>query len=132
MINAVTRSGTNEFEFGTEVIWQPSSLQSSGKDTYDSEGGPYVIASHDDYDRTDTTLYASGPIVKDRLFFFALYEKSDYQPVNTNDGGDQIDDGKADDDFWGAKIDWQINDRHLVEALAFSDSSNLDTNVYGF
>ncbi len=29
VINAVTRSGTNEFEFGTEVTWEPSSLQSS-------------------------------------------------------------------------------------------------------
>ena len=28
VINAVTRSGTNEFEFGTEVVWEPSSLQS--------------------------------------------------------------------------------------------------------
>ena len=24
VINAVTRSGTNEFEFGTEVVWEPS------------------------------------------------------------------------------------------------------------
>jgi Carboxypeptidase regulatory-like domain/TonB-dependent Receptor Plug Domain len=132
VINAVTRSGTNEFDFGTEVAWEPSSLQSSGRNSYDADGNPLVISRYDEYDRTSTTLYASGPIVKDRLFFFALYEKSDYQPVNTNDAGDQFDDGKADDDFWGAKIDWQINDRHLLEALAFSDRSETATDVYAF
>ena len=132
VINAVTRSGTNEFDFGTEVAWEPSSLQSSGRDSYDSNGEPLVISRYDEYDRTSTTLYASGPILKDRLFFFALYEKSDYQPVNTNDNGDQFDDGKADDDFWGAKIDWQINDRHLLEALAFSDGSETVTRRLRF
>jgi Carboxypeptidase regulatory-like domain/TonB-dependent Receptor Plug Domain len=132
VINAVTRSGTNEFDFGTEIAWEPSSLQSSGRDSYDADGDPYVISRYDEYDRTSTTVYASGPILKDRLFFFALYEKSDYEPVNTNNAGDLFDDGKADDDFWGAKIDWQINDRHLVEALGFSDRSSTETDVYEF
>ena len=27
VINAVTRSGTNEFEFGSEIVWEPHSLQ---------------------------------------------------------------------------------------------------------
>ena len=38
VINAVTRSGTNEFEFGTEVVWEPSSLQSSKTDRFNRDG----------------------------------------------------------------------------------------------
>src|SRR6202008_4460250 len=52
VINAVTRSGTNEFEYGTEVVWEPSSLQSSKKNHFDSTGAPYIIGSYDEYDRT--------------------------------------------------------------------------------
>src|SRR5688572_19121798 len=57
VINAVTRSGTNEFDFGTEIAWEPSSLQSSGRDSYDADGNPIVISRYDEYDRTSTTLY---------------------------------------------------------------------------
>jgi len=85
VINAVTRSGTNKFEYGTEVTWEPSSLQSAKVDHFDRAGGPLIIGSHDEYDQTTATFYASGPIVRDKLFFFALDEARDYQPVNTND-----------------------------------------------
>ena len=39
-----------------------------------------IIGSYDEYDRTTATVYASGPIIKDKLFFFALYEFRDYKP----------------------------------------------------
>src|SRR6185503_6953600 len=34
--------------------------------------------------------------------------------------------------FWGAKIDWQINDKNLLELLAFSDDDQSRTKVYAF
>ena len=40
---------------------------------------------------------------------------------------EQIDDG-----FWGAKIDWQINDRNLLELLAFSDKNEAVDEGYDF
>ena len=124
VINAVTRSGTNEFEFGTEVAWEPSSLQSSKDDHFDRDGAPHIIGSYDEYDRTTATVYASGPIVKDKLFFFALYEARDYQPTSTpTTSATQFYEAQEDNGFWGAKIDWQINDRHLLELLAFSDEN---------
>ena len=57
VVNAVTRSGTNEFEFGTEVAWQPRSLQSRGQELH-----PRYITKFDDYDQTTADLYAGGPI----------------------------------------------------------------------
>ncbi|HET9448002.1 MAG TPA: carboxypeptidase regulatory-like domain-containing protein, partial [Steroidobacteraceae bacterium] len=68
VINAVTRSGTNEFDFGTEIVWEPSFLQSAKTDRYNRDGTPRIIGRHDEYDRTNATAYASGPIIKDRLF----------------------------------------------------------------
>jgi Carboxypeptidase regulatory-like domain/TonB dependent receptor/TonB-dependent Receptor Plug Domain len=132
VINAVTRSGTNEFDFGTEVAWEPSALQASATDRYLPDGTPNIIGSHDEYDRTTATVYASGPIVKDKLFFFALYEARDYQPVHTDDFGETFFDEKSDDGFWGAKIDWQVSDHHLLEFLGFSDQDDSETRVTDF
>ena len=101
-------------------------------DRFNRDGTPRIIGSHDEYDRTNATAYASGPIIKDRLFFFALYEARDYNKLNTNDRGDAFDDGVADDAFWGAKIDWQISDRHLLELLAFSDENERETDTFAY
>ena len=132
VINAVTRSGTNEFEYGTEIAWEPSFLQSAKRDHFDSSGNPYIIGSHDEYDRTNATVYASGPIVQDKLFFFALYEARNYTPDYTSDSGNTFYEAKSDDAFWGAKVDWQINDRHLLEFLAFSDKNEETRDSFGF
>jgi hypothetical protein len=126
VINAVTRSGTNEFDFGTEVLWEPDFLQTEASDR------PSYIAQYDEYDRRHYNVYASGPIVKDKLFFFALYEFRDYQPTKTNSPGTRLDVAREDDGFWGTKIDWQINDRNLLELLAFSDENEEVTDTYAF
>lgn len=132
VINAVTRSGTNEFEFGTEAVWEPSFLQSAGNNHFDRNGETFIISRFDEYDRQNVTAYASGPIVKDKLFFFALYEARDYKKENTDDEAEFFDREKADDGFWGAKVDWQINDKNLLELLAFSDDNESVTKVYNF
>jgi outer membrane receptor for ferrienterochelin and colicin len=126
VINAVTRKGTNDFEFGTEVTYEPDWLQAS------KSNHPGVLGQYDQYNRTNVDVYAGGPIIKDKLFFFALYEFRDYNPVNTSDSGETFDDAQDDDGFWGAKIDWQINDRNLVELLGFSDKNQTITDTFDF
>ena len=128
VINAVTRSGTNEFEFGSEITWEPDSLQAQ-------KTQPTVAISRRDTTSTTaptTTSAPAGPIIQDKLFFFALYEFRDYNPVNTDDSGIRFDDAQEDDDFWGAKIDWEINDRNHLELLAFSDGNQTVTDSYSF
>jgi outer membrane receptor for ferrienterochelin and colicin len=132
VINAVTRSGTNEFKFGAEAVWEPSFLQDKGDDHRDASGHPYYVTSHDEYDRSSLNLYASGPLIKDKLFFFVMAEPRSYEPINTSNSGNRINDGKADDGFWGAKVDWQINDKNLLELLAFSDKDRMSTKIYPF
>jgi hypothetical protein len=132
VINAVTRSGTNEFEFGTEVNWEPSSLQTNKTDHFYPDGSARIIGRYDEYDRTAATFYAGGPIIKDKLFFFALYEARDFEKQNTSDRGDSLDKRKSDDPFWGAKIDWQITDKHLLELFGFSDESTDQIDTYNF
>ncbi len=124
VINAVTKSGTNEFKYGAELVWEPDWLQYTQKN---HEGR---VSQYDEYDRASLNLYASGPLIKDRLFFFGMYEGRDYEPRNSDDSYDTYFDGKSNSGFWGAKLDWQITDNHTLSFLAFSDNDSLTTDEF--
>ncbi|WP_242108006.1 TonB-dependent receptor [Luteimonas aquatica] len=132
VINAVTRSGSNEFKSGVELTFEPRAWQSAAKNRYLRGGGRYIAADQDDYTRAKFNAYASGPIIKDRLFFFAMYEARDYRPRSTNDAGSVFNSGQANDPFWGGKLDWQITDRHSLSLFGFSDKNNTVTDVYDY
>ncbi|WP_242102609.1 TonB-dependent receptor [Lysobacter sp. M2-1] len=132
VINAVTRSGGNEFHGGMEVTFEPEGWASSKEDHFHSDG---TLDERDRTSRDENSLYkanvwASGPIVKDKLFFFAMYEKRD--AVNRDVDTTEAFLSKGDNDFWGAKLDWQINDDHLLELLAFSDKADTVTTTYAY
>lgn len=76
-INAVTKSGTNEFHgsiygWHRDADWLGDYPNRVAGSSFDVSGRPF-----DEFD-TDTTFGATfgGPIVKDTLFFFANYEKT--------------------------------------------------------
>src|SRR5690606_22375532 len=132
VINAVTRSGSNEFHGGLEVTLEPAAWEATRRDHFHSDG------SLDERDRTSrdrgsfykANVWASGPIVKDRLFFFGMYEKRDSNPRDIDTAQAWF--TQSNNDFWGAKLDWQINDNHLVELLAFSDKADSATDSYNY
>jgi hypothetical protein len=139
VINAVTRSGSNRFEGGVQVTFEPEAWKASRKDrefhAQNSNGtqvDAFYRASRDRSTFTKTNVWASGPLVKDRLFLFAMYEYRDTNSVNTNDSGTLFYDNKTGDGFWGAKLDWRITDNQLLELLAFSDESQTDQVVYDY
>jgi len=132
VINAVTRSGGNEFHGGVQLTMEPEAWNSSMKDHFHDDG---TLDERDRTSRDDSSFYkanvwASGPIMKDRMFFFAMYEKrdSDSQDIDTIEAWKT----SSNNDFWGAKLDWQLNDNHLVELLAFSDKADSTTTAYDY
>ncbi|MGN6112718.1 MAG: TonB-dependent receptor [Luteimonas sp.] len=132
VINAVTRSGTNEFHGGVEVTMEPSSWAAPKDDHFHDDG---TIDERDRTSRDESPFYkaniwASGPIMKDKLFFFAMYERrdADSQDIDTTEAWKT----KSDNDFWGTKLDWRINDDHLLEFLAFSDKADSTTDSYDY
>ncbi len=132
VINAVTRSGTNDFHAGVELTAEPSAWGASGKDYYLANGDPYIISSHDGGTHNKLNVWGSGAIVKDRLFFFGMYEARDNRAFSTSDDGSTFNNGKADDGFWGGKLDWQITDNHSLSLLGFSDSNQNVADVYRY
>ena len=132
VINAVTRSGTNDFHAGVEMTAEPSAWGSSAEDYYLSNGDPYIIASHDGGTHNKLNVWGSGAIVKDRLFFFGMYEARDNRNFSTSNDGSTFNNGNADDGFWGAKLDWRITDNHSLSLLGFSDKNENVADVYDY
>src|SRR5688572_4591685 len=131
VINTVARSGTNEFQAGAELTFEPRAWQSSAEDRY-FDGERYLTFSQDDYSDTTLDLWASGPLIKDRLFFFGLYQLRDYEPTNTDDLGTQITKDNSDNGFWGGTIDWYITDNNILSLMAFSNKNENVGKVYGY
>lgn len=139
VINAVSRSGGNEFESGIEFTFEPAAWKASADDHYydavnsDGEAVSSVYrASRDRSSFAKANVWGSGPIIKDRLFLFAMYEQRDSNAKYSSTGGSGWFRDDSADGFWGAKMDWRITDDHLLELLAFSDETDVDTSSYGY
>ncbi|MCW5579995.1 MAG: TonB-dependent receptor [Luteimonas sp.] len=130
VINAVTRSGGNEFEAGVELTLEPAAWRSAGKDRYHEDGTVHAVYSRDSSSWYKTNAWASGPILKDRLFFFAMYERRESQSKGYGLSTASFADNP--NDFWGVKLDWQITDNHLLELLGFSDKTDGVTDRYAY
>ena len=80
-VNAVTRSGTNEFHGRAWFDYNDDSL------TGDSLEG--VSTNQGDFDETRYGFSIGGPIIQDKLFFFAAYEKAETADTFDRCAGDQ-------------------------------------------
>ncbi|MCM1079586.1 MAG: TonB-dependent receptor [Bacteroidales bacterium] len=151
-INAITKSGTNDFHGSVYTYFQNGDLVGNKYRMHDKSGD-----SADYGKMTDYTIGATlgGPIVKDKLFFFANFERTSKEYDNaysTDNGMSKIDFGVANDilsivkqraeqagytyrgtlgnpkeytysDKVGVKLDWNINDRnHASLRWSFVDA----------
>ena len=80
-INAVTRSGTNEFD---GRVWMDYTDADLTGDSLEGDSLP-----QGDFDETRWGVSFGGPIIQDKLFFFAAYEKADGADTFDRCAGDQ-------------------------------------------
>ena len=137
-INAVTKSGTNDWE--AKVFYEYSDNDFRGTKVADDPGD----YSRPSYDRTILGFSGGGPIIKDKLFFHVSYEETsdprflargyagsgngeerswlsqaEYDRIvniaqnvyNYNPGG-LPSDGSQESEKYLVRLDWNINDRH--------------------
>lgn len=136
VINTVVKSGTNEWEFGANVYYTPDSFAEQAPDVRYANAAAtneyYIYNAANSSDEYEGNIYASGPIIEDTLFIYALYNPRNIERESVGTEAQTFFDDSTDDAFWGTKIDWQINNNHLLELLAFSDSSTTNSLSYGF
>src|SRR5207342_56367 len=120
VVNQITKRGTNEFHAGGNLFWQPDSLRSEVKRTYLSNpltpaafGSLRSDNSQDSFEEWRANVWASGALIKDRLFAYGLisYGHQDADtwnnvtsPTNSSDS--------IKIPTWLLKMDWNITDSH--------------------
>lgn len=129
VVNTTTKRGSNQYKAGANVIWSPNAGRSNSPSSYfiNTAGAkvPKVFNGQDKYETLDSNIYASGPLWKNKLFFYGLYALRDYQREDITTNGTQHQDRSTNDPFWGAKIDFTPIANHRLEYTIFRDKSRL-------
>ena len=109
IVNAVSKSGSNDFMVGIHGNWSPDSLESDQKDTYQQRG------KYRHTNNKDVVIEAGGPIIKDRLFFYGLAQLNDNESTQASKTAASYLVDKMKDPFYGVKLDGYITDRQHLE-----------------
>ncbi|MDH5345215.1 MAG: TonB-dependent receptor, partial [Gammaproteobacteria bacterium] len=146
VMNAVTKSGSNDWEFGVGLAVEPGSLYESGKVSRGGgglgggRGGPGTGRVYRDTRDNENSLFeywatVSGPIIRDHLFIYAIVNPRDEQQdfswytgsrvqYARDDEFRKIDKSGTDNLFWGAKVDWDITDYQRLSYFAYSNRND--------
>lgn len=152
VINIVTKRGTNEWHGGVYTIWEPSGTRASPKSSNypdtgfypNTDGTVYQYFKKNNYWRSTVGAYASGPLIKDTLFFYvdAEMNRREGAGVQGNTTAGAITSATVGRNGWNeyqykiprwlAKIDWNITDDHHLELTGASDKTEYTSKTYGF
>ena len=72
-VNATTKSGSNDFHGGVLFNWEPNALRDKLPNTYNNDNDSAYT------ERKEAVFQLSGPIIKDHLFFYGIYNTRDVQ-----------------------------------------------------
>jgi TonB dependent receptor/Carboxypeptidase regulatory-like domain/TonB-dependent Receptor Plug Domain len=117
VVSLATKRGTNEWKGGLAFYTTPNSLRANDRNVLSrepTEPGVYTLFDKADK-RTTTTINASlgGPIIKDRLFFFANVQREDWDRTDFTSGTKTRRQTKTPTGL--VKLDWNIADGHALE-----------------
>jgi outer membrane receptor protein involved in Fe transport len=133
VLNAVTKKGSNDFHYGVVSYMEPESGQSNSPDTRRNDGSLYDLNSKNKSSSFTTDLYASGAIIEDTLFFYALVETSETTELfNTRGAPDTQNDREIKDDFYGVNLLWNITDNHSLSYVQFTDERVRENQEYEY
>ena len=132
VVNAVTKSGTNEWKFGAGIYYTSNKFRKTDPDVYRQDGTLFSSNSQDEGDSLTAYVEAGGPIIKDKLFIYALYEARDIERKNVITRGTELLDRKQTDPFWGIKLDWNITDNHKLEFTGWSDKREIEDTTFAY
>lgn len=136
------KRGTNEFKGGISYTFTPNSLREQPGVVALNNGTIWRSYDQNSSDSSNLSVWAGGPIVKDKLFFFALmsYSKNDSttygargagyraggSPTSplpyTTSGNTTASDYTSTQPYWLLKLDWYLNDNNHIEYTGFDNT----------
>ena len=124
-INIVTRSGSNNFHGSGFFFFRDHHMAAYPGLQRDA------LASDPFFARRQSGLWVGGPVVKDRLFFFAAYEHNNQRGVFTSVPTDaafsslaRVTPSPKHDDLVNARIDYRISAAHTAFVRYSHDGNN--------
>lgn len=134
VINIVSKRGGNDFHGGAAVYWEPESSSRAAPNVRSRATADkyYKFTAADTESSLVYNAYASGPIVQDRLFFFAIAEGRDVRREDfAEENSQKVRDSKP---HGLVKLDWNISDSHILEFTGISNRdyerfSNYSNNI---
>lgn len=126
--SAVTKSGSNNFEAGAVIAFSPDSLRSDSPNTFTNAAGKLKNKNDDDYrEDIEANFYISGPLIKDRLFFYGLVTPRYTKTEDTTPSSAFRTSQTSNTPFYGGKLDFIPFDGHRIEGTFWSDERTVKT-----
>ena len=143
VINQIGKSGSNDWHFGVRALWQPASLQSDPVNYYfanplDTDPGesPGDLQHYRKANNSMETIYdayISGPIVKDKLFFFVAAEQDNTKGTSIGPVDDPlVNDYQVHQPKIYAKLNWNINDSNVLSLTGLQSQNKVWSSNYNF
>lgn len=130
MVNAVTKTGDNTLHAQVFAYFDLDGLQAKDKVPPRIDPTLRLTPSFDSRDRYEIGFTVSGPIIKDRLFYFI-----GYNPIRTKVKRTQVDpdqpfyrrqvEQKTETDTYYGKLNWMITTSQSLEFSIFGDPGKL-------
>ena len=140
VVNVTTKSGTNDIMAGGAFEVTPNGLRAKPRNiVYPGNGTIRQYLQGDDFSSYLASVYASGPIIKDKLFIFANAEYNNLKTsttrvVNTDPTAGTVgwQDRKQTIPRSLIKLDWNITDDHHLEYTMVRDRPHDNRQYFGF
>jgi outer membrane receptor for ferrienterochelin and colicin len=146
VINVTTRSGGNTWELGGKVSYSPAVLRAKPANSYYPNTGSNPLTDgklqYWNQDNTSTSkvygAYASGPIIKDKLFAFLAVEQtrsnSEGVAVSSDPGKSAVgwSESNTKVERYLLKLDYNINADHHLEYTGMFDRTTVHSQGFDY
>jgi hypothetical protein len=130
VVSLVTKRGTNEWKGGASLYYEPQALRSKGKDVTDLDYADRYTVFNRARKQTDLSynVYGGGPLIKDKLFIFALAEgRRDTTDTFAESSSTYTKSVKPNG---MVKVDFTPNESHRFELTAISNQKQDEITDY--
>ena len=127
VVNAVTRSGTNDFTASVSVYETPDSLRSQAPNTYAADN------ARRQSDQREINISVGGPIIKDKLFYYVLYNPDESEVSTYSLLSERTTTSTLDDEFLGGKLDFYADFLNThIEYTFFNDDTQYVNDEWNY
>lgn len=136
VINATSKSGSNQYRAGAAAYFWPDAGRANNPDVYyaNNTGAivPFAYNSRDYAESSQANVWASGPLWKNKLFFYGLYQTRHSKDEDITLTGSRFSREKSSDPFWAVKLDFiPFKNQHL-EYTGFDNSRKTTTTQWAY